>query len=178
MKRVFKITLIVFAVFSLIYIPKRIIKNFINKNENNISWVYKANWNIDGMPNPKKINTVLEFVGAGDILAFDIMEYSTKNFQKLKNMDIFQNFKENSKEEVKEILVNHFDTCLDYEEEDLYKTYFNLDNLSSKENYYAILHRYSDVRGNIYEVLVLDTKEQLMYSMHCNFGDKHMEVLD
>jgi len=129
--------------------------------------VYKANWNIENMPNPKRINTVLEFIGAGDIMALEVMKYNKNNFQKLKEMNIFKNIEENSKEEVKEILVNHFESCLNNEEEKIYKSYFDLDTLSTKDNYYAILHRYSEIRGNIYEVLVLDNKEQLMYSMHC-----------
>lgn len=160
MKKIIIITFLLLIIFAI----------FLKQNIVNI--VYYIDWDIKNMPNPQKINTVFEFVGAGDIKAFDIMMYNKKSFKKLKEMDIFKIFEGNAKEEVKEILDNYFEKYLNYEEEKIYKSYFNLDNLSTKENYYAILHRYSNIRGHIYKILVLDSKEQLMYSMHCNYGDK------
>lgn len=156
--KIIMIIIIVISLFCLIYISLF-----------NVRTVYKVNWNIDGMPNSKKLSVIINHVGAGDILAFDIRYYSEKNLKKLIELDFFKKVDSEFEVKIREPLAK-FTHYLQEEEINKFNKYFNIDYLNNSDNYYVLLEEISESKGYTFEILIVDTKDRKLYSIFSNYG--------
>lgn len=149
----------------LIYIIILIV--LIIKNQFQFDKIYKDNWGVSGIPKPKKIETIEEFVGGGDISYFEIRYYDKEDIEKLKKL---KNTKKNNgdlEEIYSNVLMNHYINFLSKEDIANMKKYFNLEKISKKNNYYILLEKETKYRPYVFDLMIID--ENLVYAFSCNY---------
>lgn len=114
------------------------------------------------IPRPDNMKTVI-YHGGIDETAFQIMEYNSKDIQKI----ISQGFKKIDVEEInkiydKAIEDDIFHCCLNEEEKQAFLENFNKDELFNADNYYLF---YEDTEEPVYEfvLFIIDTQANKLY---------------
>lgn len=126
---------------------------------------YKINWNIN-MPNPKKVESPINYVGGGDILAFDIMYYNKKDIEKILKKTQTVKINEEDIKIIQEKL-NYFKSFLDEKQLEKLEDYFKEEILENND-YYILLEKKSS-KGKMFDLLIIDSKNNIIYSFNTNF---------
>lgn len=140
------------------------------KFDSNIHNIYKENWNIS-IPNPTKYISPIEHVGAGDILAFDIMYYKEENIKYLISMEEFNKIDLDLEHFYNNEVRKNFFYYLNDEELKKFNFYFDKEKIFNEDNFYTILEKNTEFRYS-FNLLIVDVEDNILYSIHSNYGDK------
>lgn len=140
------------------------------KFDSNIRNIYKENWNIS-IPNPAKYISPIEHVGAGDILAFDIMYYKKENIKYLVSMEEFSKIDLDLEHFYNNEVRKNFFYYLNDEELKEFNFYFDKEKIFNEDNFYTILEKNTEFKYS-FNLLIVDVEDNILYSIHSNYGDK------
>lgn len=161
MKRTLSLLTVFFCILFLIFFHKTDIKS-----------IYKENWNFD-IPNPIKKISPIEHVGAGDILAFDIMYYNKNDIKQLISMKEFQKVNQRLENFYNKDLEQYFFCYLEEGDLKIFTSYFNKSELFKENNFYVILEKNTKYRYS-FNLLIIDTSNNTVYSISSNYGDSKL----
>lgn len=137
--------------------------------------LYKMNWNIN-IPNPNKCYSPIEYVGAGDVLAFDIMYYDKEDIENLINKKEFSKIDVNLSNFYYRQVKQHFFKYLSDDDLNKFNSYFDKDKIFNDNNYYAILEDDNDGKGYSFNLLIIDTNNNIMYSLNSNYDRNYIYI--
>lgn len=158
-----KVTLIIFIVILIIIVA---ILFFNYRFSTNV--VYKERWGLN-LPNHKKKKYIIHSSGAGDYMWFKILNYDRSDIEKIINLESFKIVDDELIEKYNSIVNKCFILYLDEEKKELFDSNFNTEDLFVKSNYYAFFELEDEYRY-YFEILVLDTKDNKLYSIASDIG--------
>lgn len=121
------------------------------------------------LPNPKEENYIIYFSGAGDYKWFEILNYNRSDIEKIIDLEDFKTVDDELIEKYNSIVNKCFIMYLSDDEAKLFDSNFDTESLFTKSNYYAFFELEDEYRY-YFEILILDTKDNKLYSIASDYG--------
>lgn len=121
------------------------------------------------LPNPKYENYIIHFSGAGDYKWFKILNYDRSGIERITGSGNFKTVDDELIEKYNSIVNECFIMYLNDDEEKIFNSNFDTESLFTKSNYYAFFELEDEYRY-YFEILILDTKDNKLYSIASDYG--------
>lgn len=133
-----------------------------------IPFFYKETFNIS-LPYYYKKESIVRPTGRGYEKNLEIMYYRKEKINKIKDMTAFKSMDNEIYKIYDEVINKLFIPTLAEEELEAFNNNFNIKELATDTNYYALLEDDNDCKGYIFSLLILDTKNNKLYSIYSNY---------